>query len=528
MFQFRVIPREVRIPSSGKLVGYLKIDRWNDFDYQTMFQLSIFDEIGNFQKIGNIKIGFVGQSVSTPTHSTLEKEFERLSDKYFSIGDDVDYYSNLSKLSTDTKAKVLESLNDVVGRESALKQAADEDVFRTSLLRDTSLSIIKGQYFRVLYGKPALTDFEFSFKREKTEQLSEVSLNFQVEANSSPSTNIHAIIGRNGCGKTTILNGMIQAVTDSSTSNGKFIDKSSLFDSPISRDYFDALVSVSFSAFDPFSPPEEQPNPAKGTCYYYLGLKNRNQKGLHYTLEELQKNCVSSLINCFSKEGKKNRWLKAIDKLCSDENFAAMDLKQLESLYRVEKKETQDKQQPDSSRFQKNYYKKIKPTLSEMSSGHSIVLLTISKLVEKVDEKTLVLLDEPESHLHPPLLSAFTRALSDLLHDRNGVAIIATHSPVVLQEIPKSCVWVLDRIGSSLKPKRPNRESFGENVGVLTREVFGLETVKSGFHDLLVDKVKSLNSYDKVLKDFNGQLGLEGRAILKALTSKNEEDRSND
>ena len=516
------------VPSSGNRVGYLKIDRWNDFRYQTMFQLSIFDEDGTFHKVGNVKIGFVGQSISTATHSTLKKEFENLSEEYFSLGDDVDYYSNLSKLSADTKSKVLESLNDVVDRESALRKATDEDVFRRSLLRDASLSIIKGQYFRVLYGNPALTDFEFSFEREQNEQLSEVSLNFEVEANSSPSMNIHAIIGRNGCGKTTILNGMIHAVTDSVTSNCQFIDKSWLVDSPISRDYFDALVSVSFSAFDPFSPPEEQPNPAKGTCYYYLGLKNRNKKGLHYTLEELQKNCVSSLINCFSKEGKKNRWLKAIEKLCSDDNFEAMNLKQLESLYRVEKSEAREKQQPDSSHFQKEYYKKIRPILSEMSSGHSIVLLTITKLVEKVDEKTLVLLDEPESHLHPPLLSAFTRALSDLLHDRNGVAIIATHSPVVLQEIPKSCVWVLERIGSSLQAKRPNRESFGENVGVLTREVFGLETVKSGFHDLLVEKAQSLNSYDKVLKDFNGQLGLEGRAILKALISNNEKGGSHD
>ncbi len=40
-----------------------------------------------------------------------------------------------------------------------------------------------------------------------------------------------------------------------------------------------------------------------------------------------------------------------------------------------------------------------------MSSGHAIVLLTVTKLVARVEEKTLVLIDEPESHLHPPLLS---------------------------------------------------------------------------------------------------------------------------
>lgn len=41
------------------------------------------------------------------------------------------------------------------------------------------------------------------------------------------------------------------------------------------------------------------------------------------------------------------------------------------------------------------------------------MLLSITKLVEFVEERSLVLMDEPEAHLHLPLLSAFVRALSD-------------------------------------------------------------------------------------------------------------------
>ena len=154
---------------------------------------------------------------------------------------------------------------------------------------------------------------------------------------------------------------------------------------------------------------------------------------------------------------------------------------------------------------------------SRMSSGHSIVLLTITRLVDTVDEKTLVLLDEPESHLHPPLLSAFTRALSDLLHDRNGVAIVATHSPVVLQEVPKSCVWKLTRIRAQGRSDRPERETFGENVGILTREVFGLEVSKSGFHDLLEQSVARGGAFDEIMQSYGGQIGTEAQAILISL-----------
>ncbi|MBZ9762908.1 ATP-binding protein [Mesorhizobium sp. CA8] len=148
------------------------------------------------------------------------------------------------------------------------------------------------------------------------------------------------------------------------------------------------------------------------------------------------------------------------------------------------------------------------------------MLLTITRLVELVDERTLVLLDEPEGHLHPPLLSAFIRALSDLLVKRNGVAIVATHSPVVLQEVPQSCAWKLRRSGRVSVAERPSIETFGENVGILTREVFGFEVTKSGFHQMLDSAVNQRGlGYDAVLEHFGGQLGAEARAIVQALVA---------
>lgn len=81
------------------------------------------------------------------------------------------------------------------------------------------------------------------------------------------------------------------------------------------------------------------------------------------------------------------------------------------------------------------------------------------------------------------------------------MAIIATHSPVVLQEIPKSCVWKVLRSREALRVTRPDIETFGENLGVLTREVFSLEVTSSGYHDLLRDSVASGKSYKKILKN---------------------------
>ena len=101
----------------------------------------------------------------------------------------------------------------------------------------------------------------------------------------------------------------------------------------------------------------------------------------------------------------------------------------------------------DINMSEEERYKKKQFYKTKLSSGHGIILLTITKLVETIEEKTLVLLDEPETHLHPPLVSSFIRCLSELLMSTNAVAIIATHSPIILQEVPKNCVWILDRSG---------------------------------------------------------------------------------
>jgi predicted ATP-dependent endonuclease of OLD family len=156
-------------------------------------------------------------------------------------------------------------------------------------------------------------------------------------------------------------------------------------------------------------------------------------------------------------------------------------------------------------------------TFKALSSGHKIVLLTLTRLVEKVEERTLVLIDEPEGHLHPPLLSAMTRALSELLVKRNGVAVVATHSPIILQEVPRSCVWIINRLLTASKAERPTIETFGESIGILSREVFQLELSQSGYHRILDAVRRDAGSYEEAISLIGHQLGAEGKAILRAM-----------
>lgn len=520
--EFKVLSKDLKSSDYEKNVAYLRIDNWNDFSFKTMFSLSLYDSEGNYHSVGDIKIGFKGQTKSIPTFEKLGERFDKLDNSFFSLGQSVEFYKKISKISQGEQ--ILKLLRDVVSTPSIIQEITDEDVFGTSLLRYLSLSTVKGQYARVLAGGAELTDFDFKFTRPECETLGGLDLLFSVGVETLPSTNIHAVIGRNGVGKTTLLNGMIEAITTKKNSLGRFVRADMWYDGDeIGTDYFSSLISVSFSAFDPFPPPPEQPDPSKGTCYFYIGLKDQKNCKLHKTIDELQSTCSNALVRCFQDPQKTIRWMNAIEKLGSDENFSSMKLSRLREIF-LNVKDTAGSDS-DNQSIKREYEAAAGGFLSEMSSGHAIVLLTITELVSKVEEKTLVLLDEPESHLHPPLLSAFIRALSDLLIDRNGVAIIATHSPVVLQEVPRSCVWKIYRRGSSIESTRPNIETFAENVGVLTSEVFNLEVERSGFHDLLMQSVATGKTYKEILQDYNDSLGFEGRAILKSMIANR--DRAN-
>jgi len=512
---FHVLQKSKRWPKPSPGEVYLKIDHWNDYSFVTAFDVAVCDEEGHLKEIGPTKIGFYGQNINTQTYSVLPDEFDGLDESFFSLGQSVEFYKAVGQLSGKLKSYLLNGLVDIVNRPNLIDKLRNEKVFSTSLLRHISLSVIKGQFARVLVGLPERTDFHFSFERAEQGDIAGINLPFRVIALSTPSTNVHCIIGRNGVGKTTILNGMVDAIRNGNSKTG-FMDLRESSKANIRKDYFSSVVSVSFSAFDSFEPPREQSNPAEGTCYFYIGLKSPHDGEGNRDLIVLRHDCALYLMICFSALDRSERWQRAIDRLGSDVNFAAMNLGWLRSTY--ESMKSVDQAEPSPA----EYFPAIMKYLSSMSAGHAIVLLAITYLVARVEEKTLVIFDEPESHLHPPLLSAFIRSLADLLHDRNGVAIVATHSPVVLQEIPRSCVWKVNRSGSTIVRSRPDIETFGENVGLLTSEVFGLEVERSGFHALLAADVEAGKSYDDVIEGYGGQLGLEGKAILRALLADRE------
>ena len=508
--RFEVIPNNRQIPDQGRGVGYLWADNWNDwFKYQTLYFLTYFDDAGEKHKIGSVKIGQFGMAEGQ-ARPELPEVFEELDDRFFSLGQDADYYTAVMSLGPDASSAFLSALNDIAADTALYQRALDEDVTGESLLRSVNMKTIEGQYRRILGGGAQLTEYMFRYRgpAPQIEGLESLCLEFRVTPDSRPPTNIHVLIGRNGVGKTFLLNAMTRALVLSESNeneDGLFTSEDNWLQEA-NESPFANILSITFSAFDDFEFVRQSRNATEmeGARYTKVGLrkrvKNKKDKWVMVTLspEDLAKEFAASAKLC-SRGIKAERWRKALTTLEADPLFAEAEVACLVDV------------------SEEHFGRAAGALYRRLSSGHKIVLLTITKLVENVEEKTLVLMDEPEAHLHPPLLSAFVRALSDLLINRNGVAIIATHSPVVLQEVPRSCVWKIIRHGHAAEAVRPGIETFAENIGVLTKEIFGLEVTRSGFHKMLADAVDEEEHIDAVVDKFDNEVGSEGRALISSI-----------
>jgi ABC-type transport system involved in cytochrome c biogenesis ATPase subunit len=481
-------------------IAWLGDDNWDDFGFKTTFQLRCSNGSRGV-KVGAVKIGFFGME---PGRTSLPRHFEALDIGFFSLGVDENYYATLrDEFDDEARLAIFSGLRDVAHDAELFERARNEPVMRESLLRGTDGDTVRTQYRRIVQGGPTLSRFHIRYQQEaQSGSAPPLTIELTVDPGKNPPSNIHAVIGSNGVGKTHLLHNIGQTTLALS---GR-LRHSSLEDRLDHRQHpFTNVVYVSFSAFDSRGPHQVSNPPNRvgdRVDYQYVGLKTADGAGVknYVALGSEFAECVQGCMG--DHPAKARRWSDVLAKLEeTDPLFHDLEITRL----------ARAQGQPDPEQV-----------FDGLSSGHKIVLLTLARLVQHTTERTLVLIDEPEAHLHPPLLSTFVRTLSELLADRNGIAIIATHSPVVLQETPREAVWALRRAGEDLRVDHPEIETFGENVGVITREIFGLEVRRTGFNRLIQSLANEGLSFEEILDEFGDQLGAEGRALARSATRRRE------
>jgi predicted ATPase len=478
---------------------FLQPDNWDDFHYRTTFTLWIADpKTGLAVDVGTTKIASDDLVAldRDPVFVDLPRTFRRLESTYFSVGQDRDFYTRLrDTVGLENARQVLGVLNDLALNPGSIKPTLEKsDAARTSLFRSVSPQTVADQFSRILRGGVDKERFSLAYVPSAVQDPATGKrpiMDFGVHPTGFLPTNTHVIIGANGVGKTTAIRRIRESLRKQRHDNiaDGFVEIDD-------AERVSSLLTVSFSAFDS-APPGIDLDRAD---FRIVDVAMTGATGSQRLLGDEE-------ADLRSPDGQGRRFRENVGACLLDRR------KRLRQAMRLLSRADTTL----AGYFLDDVDELAELPFKDMSSGHKVVLLAVTTLVRYCEERTLVLIDEPEAHLHPPLLSAFVRIISELVADRNGLAIIATHSPIVLQEVPRSCAWVIWRQDPVVRVFHPKINTFGESVDVLTREVFALELREAGYYTLLEQAASKHSTYTEAVNAFGGELGSDARLVLRAL-----------
>lgn len=87
---------------------------------------------------------------------------------------------------------------------------------------------------------------------------------------------------------------------------------------------------------------------------------------------------------------------------------------------------------------------------------------------------------------------------------------------MVLQETPSRSVRVIRRSGDTNRIVNTSIETFGENIGVITQDVFHLDDSSTDWHETL-KSISRRRTIEQIEALFDGRLGFVARSYVHGL-----------
>ena len=508
----------------------LQQDAWNDFSFQTQYHLYV--DIPEFSgRIGPVKILKRGQT-SNDTLQLRVGDLDPLDEDWVSLGQDLDYYERLAELPEQVRAEILLHLRDALAYPEYAASFFEEEGWKTSLLRFVDWESFQRDAAVLLerdYNRVAQLGLTLEFQVEGWRDP--LLLDFQSPRapifmpgqDSSLPERLAVIIGRNGSGKSTLLSRLARILHASQRDRaGKHLSELGKI-SPEGVG-FTRVVNIAYSAFDAFQLPGIDYRERKQIVedlergsgrYHYCGLRDiaaevrrsegvgdidgrpiqplgpdRQETVLFKSGEELTVE-FDRTVKRIREMGREELFSEVCSILASDPSFLDLGT------------------DPGASVMENPV-----EWFQIWSTGHKIVMHATAAIVAYTEPKSIVLIDEPESHLHPPLLAALMNAIRLILRRNDAFAVVATHSPVVAQETLRRHTAVVRRTGDETTIHRPKIETYGESIGEITNEVFGLTSDTTDFHSVLSSLVQQGLSLEEIEALFDRGLSLQARAFV--------------
>ncbi|QND12961.1 ATP-binding protein [Rhizobium leguminosarum bv. trifolii] len=467
-------------------------DNWNDHGWRCRFVATLHIDDDEEIDLGAVRIADDDIGFRA---SELPAILDKLPARAASLGESIAYYRRVGKLPTRLRKSYLNSLRDIVSKPERRARITDEDLWEKCFMREGSSrqALDRGGYYiDANYKELIAPKFRFSMQLPDAAGSHDLELNFTPHE-SLPNRMI-LLIGRNGTGKTRLLSSLAFAAMPPqvfSKETGKSMPEHNISPSPdLSR-----VITISYNAFDEFPLPLEParaPKPRGASyrsraSYKYCGL--RTAKGTVNT-EEVG-TMLAQALEPVAQSDRMDRLEEVLATLLDDQRAAALV------------------SEDDETRNE---------AVAQLSAGQRLVTAIFSNIVGFIEEGSLLIIDEPETNLHPGLLSSVASALSHVLEEFDSYALVATHSPILLQQIPSRYVQVISRNNQDLPTITGlGFESFGEDLGELSRRVLGLTDIERDFSDVLDTLFEKHGSAEAVAKLFPFPLGIPAQSHLFAL-----------
>lgn len=494
-------PSEIRRPNrGGDIVVYLLFDMWDDFGWKTLFHLHIATVEG-IQEVGDVKIlrrEGLGGAVALSTEEFIDEQFPELSRADFaSLGQSLAYYRRLLDRGAEGR-EILRALCDVAADPLLRAEWADDEAFTTSLLR---FSDAKG----ALSDAPALIadtapqrrDPSFTYKVTLDGARAPHEVRFDFKRGGVPSRRVHVVIGPNGTGKTALLHAMGADFAEFGNTRREVAQKGEI--SASMEEPFRRQILVSMNSFDAYRIPTVAPQ----SSFRFVGPR--------WSVGEVVADVPTGPI----APGDWARWLTR--RFPNRQAFIAniipkpVPLRQedVASLWRDDTVRGILRAVLGDAYLVLEAGKNIGAT--HLSAGQHALLSILAGLHKDLVDFSLVLVDEPESHLHPSYLYQFSRVLNVMLEQRDSYAVVCTHSPLVLQDVPTDCVTILDRDDRTPVVRRLGLQSYGAGVGELSFAVFGADPHEAKWAEVL----KGLaTTTDEPSAGFTPTLGPQAMSVI--------------
>jgi len=473
----------------------LKRNTWDDYGFRTTFEATLWIEEDYSIDLGEVKIGREGmKSTTSPVRVEIPEPFSELPPEFFSLGQDRSYYRALEPLSAALQADFANSMRDIPMLGLDRERLEREDVYRISLLRfSTAMAALDAAAERFATVVEARVN-RFRFETTLDGARGPHVIPFDFEADAGVPHRINVLVGANGVGKTQVmarLAALLSGFEDSETvkerkASGQTFE---VLGSLTPRPSVYAVLAVSFSAFDDFDIPNA--SESQNFEYSYCGL--RLPEGGIADKAALAKR-IASAVRSMNDE-QKGVLRHVIDAVLPELAEIAVESNKL---------------------------------YNRLSAGQRIVLNIICDVIRRIRERSLVLLDEPETHLHPQLLATFISVLGMILEKYDSFAVIATHSPLAVQQIVAKRVHVIRRMAERLPlVASPSIETFGASLTDITREVFDAIESDRDYRDAL-DQLLELHGGDAeaVKALFPKGLGLSAEIYLESQASQSPTPRA--